>query len=335
MKNILLINFGGIGDEILFLSVVQTLKKDYPDSKITLCLEPRSRSITDLTSDIDEIITADIKKEGIGKYFEILKMLTKIRKKKYDVVISSGKSPVVAILEFLTGIKKRIGFKSKTSFLLTDSVQLNENQYASYMYHDLLKPISNKTPELPKIELKDEELSNYLLKDFLGKEYIALHPGVSEMSIRKGIYKSLSGNDWCELVLGILKKGKGVILLGGRDDKKIIDEIISNEEITSNSNFLNLAMKTKNLIELACLIQKSSTFICADSAPLHVAVGLNKRVLAFFGPTNEEKLLPKKDNFIAMTSKTACRPCLWHKRQRNCENSDCLKIEINEFLSKI
>ena len=43
-KNILLINFGGIGDEILFLPVIQSLKNKFPNSKITLCLEGRSKA---------------------------------------------------------------------------------------------------------------------------------------------------------------------------------------------------------------------------------------------------------------------------------------------------
>ena len=34
-KNILLINFGGIGDEILFMPVIQNLRKNYPNAKIT------------------------------------------------------------------------------------------------------------------------------------------------------------------------------------------------------------------------------------------------------------------------------------------------------------
>lgn len=67
MKKILMINFGGIGDEILFLPTIVSVKKLYPDSKITLCLEPRSKSIKDLTELIDDIIEIDIKRKD--KYF--------------------------------------------------------------------------------------------------------------------------------------------------------------------------------------------------------------------------------------------------------------------------
>ena len=51
---ILLINFGGIGDEILFLPTIISLKKEFPNSHITLALEPRSRGIVDLTDKIDD-----------------------------------------------------------------------------------------------------------------------------------------------------------------------------------------------------------------------------------------------------------------------------------------
>ena len=61
--NILAINFGGIGDEIFFLPTLISLKKEYPNSKITLALEPRSKSVKDLTDEevakIARVIDAD------------------------------------------------------------------------------------------------------------------------------------------------------------------------------------------------------------------------------------------------------------------------------------
>ena len=56
-KNILFINFGGLGDEILFLPTIISVKKEFPNSKITLALEPRSRGIINLTN---------VKNEGRG-----------------------------------------------------------------------------------------------------------------------------------------------------------------------------------------------------------------------------------------------------------------------------
>ena len=70
-KNILFINYGGIGDEILLLPTIDSVKKEYPNSKITLALEPRSKSIKNLTNAIDEVICVDIKASGFKKYLNI------------------------------------------------------------------------------------------------------------------------------------------------------------------------------------------------------------------------------------------------------------------------
>ena len=61
IKRILAINFGGLGDEILFLPTLISLKKEFPHAKITLALEPRSKSIQQLTDVIDDVILVDLK----------------------------------------------------------------------------------------------------------------------------------------------------------------------------------------------------------------------------------------------------------------------------------
>ena len=72
-KKILALNFGGIGDEILFLPALSSLKKEYPEAKITLALEPRSKSVKDLTPLVDDVMCIDIK--GKHKYLELLKFI--------------------------------------------------------------------------------------------------------------------------------------------------------------------------------------------------------------------------------------------------------------------
>ena len=104
-KNILFINFGGLGDEILFLPAIISVKKEFPDSKITLALEPRSKGITALTNIIDETMFADIK--GRDKYIELLKLLVLIWTKNFDIVVSSGGNKFISLFLFLTFIKRK------------------------------------------------------------------------------------------------------------------------------------------------------------------------------------------------------------------------------------
>ena len=99
-KKILFINFGGLGDEILFLPAILSVKKQYPNSHITLALEERSKGIAELTDAIDRTICINVK--GNNKYSELFNLLIKIWGDNYDAVISSGSNKFIPIFLFLT-----------------------------------------------------------------------------------------------------------------------------------------------------------------------------------------------------------------------------------------
>ncbi len=322
-KNILLINFGGIGDEILFMPVIQSLRKTYPDSEITLCLEGRSSVFVKLTDLLNHYFCIDIKTKN--KYIEMLKLYFKALTGRYDLVISTGSNPLIALLLFLTGIKTRVGYKSSnlSQKLLTHCIDLNKNQYAAKMYFDLVRPITNNEFELPKIKICEfDKVSNSVL----------VHPGVSAISISKGITKTLSAEKWAELIKLLLEKGKKVYLAGGPDDNDCIMKIRSELQNYDLTNFTDLFGKTKNIFDLAVLIKKSEVLICSDSAPMHIGVAVNTKTIAIFGPTDNKKLLPDSDKFYAVTNTAYCRPCLWDKRQTTCENLECLNIDLNQII---
>ena len=325
--NILAINFGGIGDEIFFLPALISLKKEFPNSKITLALEPRSKSVKDLTDIINDLFLIDIK--GKNKYAELLKLVYLARKGHFDMVISSGGNKLISILLTLTGIKQRYGYDTGklSRILLTKAVPLNKKQYASAMYHDLVTPVTNHKTYLPEINVeKQEKIANSIL----------IHPGVSKMSVQKGMIKTISADTWAQTVDLLVENGKHVILAGGPDDKEVIETIVS--RITHHSSlFTNYYGKTKNLKDLAVLIGKTEKFICSDSAPLHVAVAMGTKTYVIFGPTDDKKLIPQSENVIAIKAQDNCpiKPCLWEHRQTTCENLNCLKITAQDIVRQV
>lgn len=323
-KKILALNFGGIGDEILFLPALSSLKKEYPEAKITLALEPRSKSVKDLTPLIDDVICVDIK--GKHKYLELLKFIFKVRLGKYDMVFSSGANQLIPILLFLTGITYRYGYESGilSKILLTKAVKLEKNQYTSFMYHELVTPVTDIKTDYPEINAGDIEKE---------PNSVLIHPGVSKMSVAKNMIKTWQPEIWAELVKKVLSTGKKVYLIGGPDDKECIDKIV---EIIGNApNFENLYGTTKNIMDLACLTKKAEVLICSDSAPMHIGVGVGTKTLALFGPTDEKKLIPNNEKYIAIKNNCSCRPCLWDKRQTTCDELNCLKIDLDEVIKLI
>lgn len=325
MKNILAINFGGIGDEIFFLPTLISLKKAFPNSKITLALEPRSKSVKDLTDIIDDLILIDVK--GKNKYAQMLKLLWQARQGKFDLVVSSGGNKLISILLFLTGIKERCGYDTGalSRILLTHPMKLNKNQYACKMYHDLIREVTDINTELPEVNVeRKEKIQNSVL----------IHPGVSKLSVQKGCIKTVPAETWAKTIDLLVAEGKKVILVGGPDDKECIETILST---VRTQNFENLYGTTRSLKDLAVLISSAEKFLCSDSAPLHVAVALHTKTYVIFGPTDVNALIPQTDSVVPIMANDKCelKPCLWARRQTTCEKLSCLKITASQIAETV
>lgn len=317
---LLAINFGGIGDEILFFPTLDTIRQTLPGWHISLLLEPRSRSAKELTESVDEVLLFDIKKRPL-LVSDLMELLFLIKKGRFDAVVSSGSSPMVSALLFLSGIPLRVGYDSNSAarLLLSESVLLNRDVYAARMYQELAFGLarltngrtksstdigsSSNTNSLPlvKVSAQAETRMNDLMDSLEipdGATKIMIHPGTSRLATQKGILKSWPVDSWLELIkrLGELPNTY-IVLAGGPDDQDVIRELQSK---CSAPYLVSTFGKTKNLSDLAALMELCDLIVCVDSAPMHVGVGLNRPLVALFGPTDPAKLLPDKPNFKAI-----------------------------------
>ncbi|MBZ0185944.1 MAG: glycosyltransferase family 9 protein, partial [Candidatus Obscuribacterales bacterium] len=281
------------------------------------------------------VITFDIKKKPFLPS-DMKELLSMIKAGSYDIVVSSGSSPMVCLLLFLSGVPIRVGYNTSfiSSLLLTNPVTLKKDQYAGAMYHalaeGLVRRFSEKKsgnndfiPQAIASRQSQEAMNEFLLtkdiSDRLSLEpdknrkqtLILFHPGTSRLAIEKGILKTWSAESWAELAClsnSWAKETKlplKLILCGGPDDQSIIEEILA---VTGEDDVISAYGWTKNLSDLAALIQLSDMMVCVDSAPMHLAVGLGKPLVALFGPTNPYLLLPDRQHFkFVWDNKSASR----------------------------
>lgn len=325
-RRIMLLNFGGLGDEILFFPVIRALRQHYPDAYISIVVEPRCQNLLEHEYFIDQVYTFDIKtRRHPGDLLELLNIL---RQDASELIISSGSSPLVSLLLFLSGIPYRVGYDSnKLAFLLTHAAPLNKQQYAAKMYYDLLLPLG--FPEITPIPymalpaMVNVWVEQWLKANHVQEPYVLIHPGVSLISKQKQLLKSWEPFKWEALVRRLLEQGRTVLLAGGPDDA---EEVAYLTEKIQHPQFVSLYGHTKSMYQLGGFIQRSAVMVCVDSAPLHLAVALQSRVVAIFGPTDEKKLLPAgQPNIRVMTvPSVSCRPCLWDTRQTTCDALSCL-----------
>jgi ADP-heptose:LPS heptosyltransferase len=320
---LLAINFGGIGDEILFLPTLRTFKESHPDWHITLLLEPRSKSIKEITNLIDEVITFDIKKRPLMTR-DLLELVGLLRDGDYSQVVSSGSSPLVSMLLFLSGIPERVGYRTGkfsgllSHKLLTKPVPLKREQYAAQMYLDLAGGFGltggSAQPEIIVPEANKLAMSQFV-EDSLKttknkpKALVLIHPGTSLLSLKKGIVKTWQSDQWSTLIERLAaQEGLQTILAGGPDDGAAISAIM--QRLAQNglvSRVISAFGQTKSLADLAALIQLAQIMVCVDSAPMHIGVALGKPMVCLFGPTDHKLLLPANPAFKALDSKAFVR----------------------------
>lgn len=323
IRRILAVNFGGLGDAILFFPTLQTLRRHYPQAHITVLCEPRCREIMERQYLVDQVLTADVKAAPDPKVF--VQLVAELRRLDPDLAISSGRSPLVPLLLFLSGARQRVGFTpNKLGFLLTDGVPLHLRQYTAAMHHDLLKGVGIDEPApLPRFPLSDLALEwayAWLERHDLATSPgpVFLHPGASKMSVKRGIQKTWTADQWQALITGLKARQVPLILAGGPDDEELLAGIPTGDGV--------VRARTETLEQLAALIAVSRLVVGSDSAALNIAVAVQTPVVGLFGPTDPDKVLPPgHTDFQAVhVDGLACRPCLWISRQTTCEALTCL-----------
>jgi len=353
-KKILVISIGGLGDQILFLPCLKEIKRQNPDSEITFLVDERAglphNSIKDLTPLIDNLICWGNIVSAKSKLLNLLKLAINIVNNRYDIIINHSASkflPVILLFARVIGIRKIIGYDKYNlrlkNLLYTDIKPLNEEQYAVYKYLDLVcdNPSEYKFPEI-YIPEKDQEWA----KSFISKELktIVVHPGISIASVKRNLIKNLSPETYAQIIIELLKGEEyQVIMTGGKDDLIVADRIKSElEKQIIDSRFINLCEKTNRITKLAALIKDCDLLICNDSAPLHLGVALNKKVIAIFGPTNYKRYVPLNNQNITIIRNNLlyCSPCLFtddvsKKRTATCQNPLCLNIPPETIVNEV
>lgn len=293
---------GGIGDQILFFPTLADLKERYPEAMIDVLVEPRAKPAYRICPNVHEVLTFDFKdRNGPADYLNILGT---IRDREYEIALTLGKNWTVGLLLWLNGIPTRVGYKTSTSWFISNPAPLNEDQYTANLYHDLLKGLGINTPgKPPSVNVPNSDIQwaeGEQRRLGLTNGYILLHGGASKLSQQKGLDKLYPIEKWQEIIDDIQSKQPNlpIVLLHGPDDAAWVNKLMETRQ--------NLKVTCpEDLGKSTAMIAGANLVVCTDSAPMHLAVAVGTYTVALFGSTKVEKLLPpNSDKFIGIQSPT-------------------------------
>jgi heptosyltransferase-2 len=105
-----------------------------------------------------------------------------------------------------------------------------------------------------------------------------------------------------------------IALLGSPKDRPVCEEIVAAiDDRAAAGAVFNLAGQT-SLAEAIALIGRCAAIVSNDSGLLHVASGLDRPVVAIYGPTDPDHAPPFASVARSLSLRLDCAPC----RQREC-----------------
>ncbi len=296
VKNILIRLPNWLGDMVMATSLVEAVKRYYPNAEIDLIAKQGIDFLLEyFPAHNQKIIFSKQEYEGLKGAHEFGK---KVRKeKKYDLFFCLPDSLSAATMGAAINATKSIGFKNNVRFLLlTNIYKKNKKLHRVEEYVDLLSQFVKKKIDVPPVRLSSNEnkFLNTLIININSEASSRRLPNEKAISIINTIRKNITNE---------------IILVGSAAEAEFVNEVY--EMLDDKHNISNLAGQT-SLQQLVNLFASCKAVLSTDSGPAHVSNALGKNTVVLFGAGNELNTAPYNKNFCSVIrlGKLACEPCV-------------------------
>lgn len=277
-----------MGDMILSLPAISSLKESYPNAQLAILIQDYTRDLLWNNPCIDEII--------IDHGQNIFELAYQIRDKKFDLAVVLYPSWRNGWLCFFAGIPVRVGTGYKPVGLL-----FNKRAYihrSKIIHHEIdyclrlaEKAGARATNREINLWIKDEDMQyaqSLLKKHSLSDTFplIGIHPGSNGSAL------NWSKDNYACLINSLIEKYDArIIISGSSNEYDMIEQIINVKNAATHPSIINLAGQT-TLGQLMALFSLYHLFIGPSTGPMHLAAVLGKPVIALFPPLLSQS--PKK-----------------------------------------
>ena len=334
MQSILIIAPNWIGDAVSTQPLLANLKVLYPDSKINILASNWVAPVYRACSEVHEVIEAKFEHKKLQ--WKLRKEIAKeIEAKNYQACFVLPNSFKSALIPWLANIPFRIGYRGELRFglinlALDNPSKVNRPPMVEHylVLSQLLKddesiPLDKLVPKLNVSGAAKEQVGQKLQDANINRDFIyAICPGAEY-----GPSKRWPTEHFAVLAQQLIKQNSNnqIVLLGGKNDYSLAQEITSQSKLVSNIH--NWCGNT-SLDEAIALIGMSKAVVSNDSGLMHIAAALQIPQVAIFGSSDPAHTPPLSDRAKIMWLNMSCSPC--HKRVCPLGHLSCLKDILPE-----
>lgn len=328
----------GLGDLVMTVPVLATLRSLYPDSDITLLVRGKPQlALLEGSPLADRVLELPRK----GSRWRTLAFFLGLRRYRLDVAfVGTRLPPVVAYyLRFLAGARTIIGDGPSHGWLYTHRNRIDPAVHRVDRMLETLSLWTGKPPgrasfPLPVATRDARDVDGFMLaRGIAPGRFLALHPGSSlagkdrriPLATAKAVIERVRADyPWCAIA----------ILCGPEDF-----ELAPFFETVADATPGVVVAKEFSLGMTKALLTRAACFVGTDSALGHIASAFEIPVVTLFGPAvpSETRPYPKDARVVMRAERLPCQPCWGTPLQGRCPNNlQCMTdITIESVFSPI
>lgn len=300
-----------IGDAVLSLPALTSLRKNFPDAEIWVVASEWTEGIF---APLDWL-QGTIPLSNRSSLKSLQTDAQELKKHTFDIGLLFTNSFGSALLFYLAKIPQRWGYARDSRHLLltrhvrTSPLEAHHHHHVQY-YLTLIEKLGLEVfpahLEYPLSE-EDERTAKDLLRSFgvdTHKPIVIMCPGASY-----GPSKRWPAAHFSKLAELLQTHHEAEILLIGTDA-----DTESAESIASALQKRPVILTGKTTVrELAGVIAQADLFISNDSGPMHLANALKVPVIVIFGPTDPQITGPYQKPSLVFKKDVPCWPCSYRE----------------------
>ncbi len=323
VRSFLVIHQGALGDFILGLPALETLRRAFPRARSVIMGYPRILELVEKRFYADDILSVDQK--GMASFFvqggSLDPGLSQFLK-GFDLVVVFGRDAGGTIVHNLKRVCEGGVLHIHSFPPQGEGIHLTDHLLGQFAQHGL--PVSQSHPRLYLNE-SDREWGMDFWKEggVTSKErseVVILHPG-------SGSRKKVWPLDRFVRLTHMLHDhlGSRILIVHGPAEGPEVQKTFEGMGPAS----LVLASGL-SLLQLASVMEGCRLFVGNDSGVSHLAAALGIPTVAIFGPTDEEVWAPRGEKTFVVSRRPRCSPCL-QEQFFQCKDVECLRgIEMED-----
>lgn len=300
-RNILVIDFGQLGDVVLSLPALRAIRERFPHARITIAVGKPGGEIIKLSGYADDVLEVDrvalrdgVKLVSIGRIF---KLVGQVRKAQYDFVIDLHSLSETNLLGFLSGAPRRLYARRpgrSIDYLANFEPRPPreaKNAHAVDRYLDVIKPLGiENAPRLPLLKTTaaaDQSVEAILKKEKAnsGTLLVGLFPGAGNASRRWPLEHFAEVADHL-----IRNQNVRVIVFAGPEERPLIPQMRT--MFSAKTIFFDRL----TIPQLLSAQARLTVLVSNDTGPAHTAAAVGTPVVLIMDRPTPNSFTPVGDH---------------------------------------